>query len=238
MVLIQRNFVYMNKNCEVMKTKLLKNIFLNTKFKQLLMLGSFFLIAPAALQEVNAQTPGIVIKAANPTHEDLMQPMDRMMTKIYNIKMSGDFDKDYAAIMSEFQEGGKNLCGIYEMAGEDPKLVENAKVSIVELKEHQKQMRSVPKVSSGQTVKANDLMETLNTMMKEMKQKAGTGDLNTDYASMMVLFNWAGTEMAKAELRYGLNSELKTKASDIVEEYSCRENDLMSWLYKDRTVSK
>jgi hypothetical protein len=218
-----------------MEKKMLKNVFVNTTLSYLLF-GSFLLVG--GLKEANAQTPGLVIKAANPKHEALMRPMDHMMGRIYALKMSGDFEKDYVAIMREFNEGGKDLCAIYEMSGEDAKLIENAKVSRVELKEHQKQLRSFANVRSGQTIKSNDLMETLNTMMKEMKRKAATGDLNTDFASMMILFDWAGTEMAKAELRYGSDPGLKASAGDMVEKYSCRENDLMGWLYKDKTASK
>lgn len=187
-----------------------------------------------------AQTPGIYVKVAEPKSELLMRPMERMMTNIYNLKMTGDFDRDYLAIMNEFQEGGKNLCGIYAKAGDDAKLIENAKVGKVQLKEQQKQLKNLSGTVSTYTIQQrnNDLMETLNTMMSEMKRKSNSGKFDTDYTSVMVLYNWAGSELAKAELHYGLNKELKDQSQDMLDEFSDNENILMNWFNRESTASK
>jgi uncharacterized protein (DUF305 family) len=155
--------------------------------------------------------------------------------------MSGDFDKDYVAIMREFQQGGIDLCKVYEMSGEDPKLLEHARVSAVELKENQKQLKGFynkdTKTTSGRS-EHHDLMFTLNRMMKEIKLKGHSGDINTDYVSIMTAYNWANTEMAKAELAYGRNTELKNRSAEIIEEFSCHDNDLIDWLNKSSIAEK
>ncbi|HWY12141.1 MAG TPA: hypothetical protein VN026_12490 [Bacteroidia bacterium] len=217
-----------------MEKKMLENLSLRTKLKQLAF-GGLLLIAPVLSQDLKAQTEIVTFKTGAVGHEDLMRPMNSMMDKIFSIKMSGDFDKDYVSIMEEFQQGGINLCKIYEMSGEDAKLLENAKVSVVELKEDQKQLKTFyNKDVTASTAKTghNELMQTLNSMMKQMKDKGQSGDLNKDYAVVMSLYNWANSEMAKVELNCGQNSELKNRCSAIVDEFSCHENTLNEWLDK------
>ncbi len=179
------------------------------------------------------QTPGIVIKAANPTHENFVKPMTSMMDRIYTLKMSGDFDRDYTAIMQEFQRGGIGLCKIYQMAGSDPVLEESAKVSTVEMKEHEKQMKSFgtkDKISGYHTEGHNTLMATLNKMMTDMKYNTRSGKVEQDFATAMAIYNRAGAELAKAELRYGNNCALKQRSGDMLEEYVSNENVMMNWM--------
>ena len=211
---------------------------LKTKLKYLC-LGSFLFIAPLTMQNINAQTPVNVNTSVHFGKEDLQQPMTSMMNRIYTIKMTGDFDKDYVAIMNEFQQGGIDLCKIYEMSGEDPKLLENAKISAVELKEDQKILKTFAnkEIKTTTTQKEpNDLMQSLNNMMKGVEQVGKTGNLNNDYASIMLMYNWANIEMAKSELHYGHNTALKNRAAGIVEEFSCHESSLTEWL--DKIVEK
>lgn len=223
-----------------MEKKMLENLSLKTKLKHLFV-GSFLVIAPAIVNDIKAQTPGVVFKTVSLSREDLRRPMNTMMEKIYNIKMSGDFDKDYVAIMKEFQQGGIDLSKVYEMSGEDPKLLEHARVSAVVLKENQKQLKEFYNkditTTSGKS-EHHDLMFTLNRMMKEIKEKGHSGNLNNDYVAIMVAYNWAHSEMAKAELAHGRDSELKTKATEIIEEFSCHHNDLVDWLNKNSIVEK
>jgi uncharacterized protein (DUF305 family) len=187
----------------------------------------------------HAQTPGIYIKVKEPKTDVFIRPMERMMTNIYNLKMTGDFDKDYVAIMKEFQEGGKDLTGIYQRAGEDPRLIENAKVSKVELKEHQKQLNNFYSPTRETSPrKHGEMIATLNKMMDEMKRKGDNGDLDMDYATVMTLYNWAGSELAKSELRHGLNAELHETSKELIEEFADNQNDLMSWFGKYSTASK
>ena len=187
----------------------------------------------------HAQTPGIYFKVNEPKSEVFVRPIERMMNNIYSLKMTGDFDKDYVAIMKEFQEGGKDITGIYEMTGNDPSLVENAKVSQVELKEHQKQLKNfyIPTRPTSPRMHV-ELMTTLNKMMSEMERKSDNGDLDMDYATMMTLYNWAGGELAKSGLRHGLHGELKDASKEMLEEFADNQNDLMNWFGKYSTASK
>lgn len=197
---------------------------------------AYFIFITALLlfsTKAGAQTPNLVIKGANPAKENFIQPMSSMMDRIYTLKMTDDFDKDYAAIMQEFQRGGIGLCKIYQMAGSDPVLEESAKVSAVEMKEHEKHMRSYiskDKVSGNHSEGHNVIMSTLNKMMTEMKHSAQTGKVEQDFATAMVIYNWAGSELAKAELRYGENCDLKQRSGQMFEEFVSNQNVMLNWM--------
>jgi hypothetical protein len=226
------NFALGILNSEVMGKKMSGNLSLKTKLKHIC-IGSLFLFAPVLTPSIQAQTPGIVMKAVKFEHEDLMRPLHSMMNKIYNIKMSGDFDKDYAAIMSEFQQGGISLCKVYEIGGEDSKLLESARINAVELKEEERLLKgceiSAPKTVT-KTKEPNPLMQILNEMMTFMEQKSHTGNIDNDYLFVMAAYGWANAEMAKAELHFGQNHALKNRSVEIIEGASCRDNTLAEWV--------
>jgi uncharacterized protein (DUF305 family) len=218
-----------------MEKKMSGNFSLKTKLKKLCISG-LLVVAPFVSQ---AQTPGIVVKAIHFEHENLMRPMHDMMNKIYAIKMSGDFDTDYSAIMREFQQGGISLSKVYQFSGEDSKLLENARVNAVQLKEEQRLLKGCvlkgTKTTSA-TKEPNDMMSVLNFMMKRMEQYGQSGNLDYDYAVIMNTYDWANSELAKAELRHGQNDELKNRSAEIVEGSYCRNNTLTEWA--DKTVAE
>lgn len=217
-----------------MEKKMSGNFSLKTKLKKLC-IGGLLVVAPFVSQ---AQTPGIVVKAIHFEHENLIRPMHDMMNKIYTIKMTGNFDKDYSAIMHEFQQGGISLSKVYQFSGEDSKLLENARVNAVQLKEEQRLLKGcVLKDKTTNTVKEpNDMMGILNFMMKRIEQYGRSGNLDYDYAVIMNTYDWANSELAKEELRHGQNDELKNRSAEIVEGSYCRNNTLTEWA--DKTIVK
>jgi uncharacterized protein (DUF305 family) len=55
----------------------------------------------------------------------------------------------------------------------------------------------------------------MNKMMADMKIKP-TGDVDRDFVAMMVPHHQGAIEMAKAELKYGHNEQLRRLAQEIV----------------------
>jgi uncharacterized protein (DUF305 family) len=55
----------------------------------------------------------------------------------------------------------------------------------------------------------------MNTMMADMTVKP-TGDVDRDFVAMMVPHHQGAVDMAKAELRYGHNEQLRRLAQEIV----------------------
>ncbi len=73
-------------------------------------------------------------------------------------------------------------------------------------------------------------METMNGMMAGMQQVMPTGDADVDFVRMMLPHHQAAVDMAKVEVRYGKDPELKALATAVMTAQS-REIELMNaWL--------
>jgi len=177
--------------------------------------------------------------------DDLMKPIDAMMSRIYSIKMTGDFDQDFAAVMQEHHQGGIDVSGILLKAGKDEKLRKMAKVTSVTQQEEQKELKSIigktirddSKTTGDKKPEHNDLMESMNTMLNQMKDIKLSGDIDKDYASLMILHNQAGLDMANAEIKYGQNDNLKKIAKRMVDDQVRAIDELKDWLGKTNAVS-
>jgi uncharacterized protein (DUF305 family) len=62
---------------------------------------------------------------------------------------------------------------------------------------------------------AQDMNAAMDRMMDAMRVQ-GTGDVDRDFATMMIPHHEGAIDMAVAELRYGTNSQLKRIAQEII----------------------
>ena len=73
-------------------------------------------------------------------------------------------------------------------------------------------------------------MQSMATMNKTMMSQPMTGDADHDFASMMRSHHQAAVEMAKAEIQYGKNPEMKKMAEKVVADQSKEIKQLDKWL--------
>ncbi len=72
----------------------------------------------------------------------------------------------------------------------------------------------------------------MDGMMAGMHQAMPTGDNDTDFAQMMLPHHRAAVDMAKAELQYGKDPELKTLAASVVAAQDQEIGLMKAWLAK------
>jgi hypothetical protein len=75
-------------------------------------------------------------------------------------------------------------------------------------------------------------MSAMQTMMKNMKAKP-TGNPDADFVLMMMPHHQGAIDMAKVELQYGKNPELRQLASDIVAAQEKEIAQMKAWLGKN-----
>jgi len=73
-------------------------------------------------------------------------------------------------------------------------------------------------------------MQSMETMNKTMMSQPMTGDADHDFASMMRSHHQAAVDMAKVEIQYGKNPEMKKMAEKVVADQSKEIKQLDTWL--------
>jgi uncharacterized protein (DUF305 family) len=80
------------------------------------------------------------------------------------------------------------------------------------------------------TPAARAYMQSMETMNKAMMSQPMTGDADHDFASMMRAHHQAAVDMAKVEIQYGKNPEMKKMAEKVVADQSKEIKQLDTWL--------
>ena len=73
-------------------------------------------------------------------------------------------------------------------------------------------------------------MNAMKGMMMGMHQNMPMGDTDTDFVRLMLPHHQAAVDMAKTELQYGKDPELRTLATDIVAAQDKEITQMKAWL--------
>jgi len=74
-----------------------------------------------------------------------------------------------------------------------------------------------------------EMMSAHKKMMDDMMAMKSTGDPDKDFAMMMVPHHQGAIDMAKAELRYGKDPQLKKMAHDIIDAQMKEIEEFKKW---------
>jgi uncharacterized protein (DUF305 family) len=165
--------------------------------------------------------------------------MNKMMAAMA-IKPTGKTDQDFVAMMVPHHQGAIDMAQAELLYGRNQKLLRISQEIVVEQLQEIAAMRlaigepasptwvinksqkpaesTIPASASDLAGEGPCLHETdaaMEKMMADMSVKP-TGDVDRDFVAMMVPHHQGAIDMAKAELRYGSNEQLKTIAQEII----------------------
>ena len=185
-------------------------------------------------------------------HEDLHQAMNKMMQKMKAMKMTGDTDKDFAMMMIEHHQGAIDASKILVKSGKEQKIKQLAQKTLEIQPQEQKELRAHTQMKHDQdaTAKKEDhaahsqssdasthsdqfsaeikqMMADMEAKMKNMKM---TGNLDHDFATMMIDHHQGAIDMADAEIKHGKVTDVKTIAEKIKTDSQKEIDELKSWL--------
>ena len=163
----------------------------------------------------------------------MMASMNTMMNKMSGMKMSGDFDMDFANMMVDHHQGAIDMSEEELKAGMDAKMKSMAQNIIAAQKEEQNKLRNIIKNAKPMTMnmgKHEELSEETKAMANDMKNMQMTKNTDQDFARMMIFHHESAVKMAKAELAHGIYSELKTMAKIMITDQTKEIDEFKSWL--------
>ena len=153
---------------------------------------------------------------------NLMASMKGSMDKMHAMKMSGDFDHDFAHMMIMHHMSGIEMSELQIAKGRDDKLKSLATFMIASQKKEIDQLQSfinnykVPEIKMNDMSKHHELGEGMKTMMDKMKNMKMTGNQDQDFIKMMIPHHECAITMAEDELTHGKQTDLKKIAENII----------------------
>ena len=151
-----------------------------------------------------------------------MEPMHNMN----GMKMTGDFDYDFANTMVEHHQSAVDMAKDVISKGSNADVKTMAQNIVTAQEAEIAQFKSIlkdykmpeMKKEAGET--HNELGETMEKMESKMNGIAKTGNADKDFLMMMIPHHQSAVTMGEDELSHGKNLELKKMAQKIMEDQS------------------
>jgi uncharacterized protein (DUF305 family) len=168
----------------------------------------------------------------NSTANGLMASMNSMMDRMKNMKMTGDFDIDFANMMIEHHQGAIDMSEQELSAGKNDtikgmaqKIITKQKKEISDLQDFIKNYKP-----SGMKHGEGELQKSMSDMESKMKNMQMTGDTDKDFAMMMVQHHQDGIATSKREVANGMSAKLKQMAQKGITDQNKDIKEFQNWL--------
>jgi uncharacterized protein (DUF305 family) len=170
----------------------------------------------------------------------LMGSMNTMMGKMTNMKMTGDFDADFANMMIEHHQGAIDMAHMEISKGTDEKIKTMAQDILTLQTDEQSKLKDLvknvnaPAKKSDSSQKHYELQAAMENMMNKMRGMQMTGNINKDFVMTMIPHHESAIEMAKFELSNGKNRQFKEMAQKGINDETKQISEFKAWLNMNR----
>lgn len=206
------------------------------KFKQ--MLHKLLLIATTTVVGLSACTKdnnGIQLQAHDQNR--MMDTMHAMMSRMEAMPKTNDPEIDFVKMMMMHHQGAINMANVELQDGKNDSLKRTAQKII---NEQQAEIQQFNTILATLTVDNSDptfTMEQMDNMMKGGKTadvQLITGDIDNDFATLMMVHHQSAIDNASAYLHHGNNTQIKTIATNIVNSQTMEIEELGNWLIANK----
>lgn len=171
-------------------------------------------------------------------NNSMMQLMNNTMAKVNSMKMSGDFDLDFANMMIMHHQAAIDMSEAEIAKGSDTEMKTMAQNIIAAQKAEIDQLQKFVKnykMPEGKKMNEdmhNELSSIMKSMMDKMNNMQMTGNADKDFAMMMVAHHESAVKMAEDELSHGKQNELKKMAQKMIKDQNKEIADFKAWVAK------
>ncbi len=177
--------------------------------RTVLVLGSAVVVMFAACTKSNDNNQFLQAHDANRMMDTMHAVMDRMNA----MPMTNDPEIDFASMMMMHHEGAINMANVELKSGTNDSLKLTAQKIITE---QQAEIMQFDAILATLTVDNTDMeymqeqMDNMKKMDKAIDVQLITGDIDNDFATLMIWHHQAAIDDATGYLHHGNNEELKT----------------------------
>ena len=162
----------------------------------------------------------------------LMTSMNSMMDRMKAMKMTGDFDIDFANMMIEHHQAAVGMSQEEVNSGKDEKMKGMAQKIITAQKEEISQLQDFVKnyKPSGMKHGEGELQKSMSDMDTKMKSVQMSGDIDKDFAMMMKEHHAGAVAMSKKEVTNGMSAKLKQMAQKMITDQNKEIKEFEDWI--------
>ncbi|TDE09196.1 DUF305 domain-containing protein [Dyadobacter psychrotolerans] len=205
---------------------------MKTTFKTLMLLALLGFTAACSDDDDDA------LKIQAHDQNQMMTVMHDMMAEMETMKMTQDPDIDYAEMMKMHHMGAIEMAELELKSGINSEMKTMAQAIVEAQKKEITQLDSFLATSTPTTMNMKfhmQMMEGMNRMGKQADLQIITGNIDQDFATLMIGHHQSATEMAQMQLLMGKNTQLKSLSTMIVEEQNKEIAQFQTWLLANRS---
>lgn len=174
---------------------------------------------------------GIILQS----HDDnrMMDSMHVMMDRMEAMTMTMDPEVDFSEMMIMHHEGALSMSRALVSAGKNDSLKRFAQKVITDQTSEIAVLKTIRMSLTVNNMDMDFMQEQMDNMEKTTKQsdvQIITGDIDNDYATLMIIHHQAAIQDASAYLHHGDNAQLKTIANNIITAQNKEIIELSNWL--------
>ena len=169
-------------------------------------------------------------------NNDLMNAMKLSMDQAEAMKMTGDFDYDFASMMIHHHQGAIDMSqaqlskgGDAQVKGWAQKIIDDQKAEISQFQKFTTSYKPAEMKKEGGE-QHNEMHETHEKLARDMDSMVMTGNTDKDFVMMMKVHHESAVDMAKDELSHGKKYEIKKIAQKIIEDQNREIKEFNDWL--------
>lgn len=173
------------------------------------------------------------LKLQNHDDNQMMALMHQMMNKMDTAQKTNDPEIDFARMMRMHHQGAIDMSNLELQQGKNDSMKRTAQKII---DEQQAEIQQFNTILASLTVDNSDpafTMEQIENMMKGGKTadvQLITGDIDNDFATLMIGHHQSAIDNASAYLHHGNNAQLKMMATNIIMSQTKEIQELAEWL--------
>ena len=168
--------------------------------------------------------------------DGMMQTLSGTMSKMKEVKMTGDFDLDFANMMIIHHQAAIDMSEVEIAKGTDAQMKTMAQNIVTAQKAEIEQLHlfvknyKMPEAKKMNGEMHNELDETMKGMMDKINNMQMTGNTDKDFAMMMKPHHQSAVKMAEAELSHGKQHEVKKMAQKMIMDQNKEISEFKVWL--------
>ncbi len=201
--------------------------------RKLFLFGSALAIIFTACTKKNNN--GIQLQAHDQNR--MMDSMHAMMDRMMAMTKTNDPEIDFVKMMMMHHQGAIDMSNVELESGTNDSLKLTAQKIITEQQAEIQQFNTILATLSVDNSDPDFSMEQMDNMMKGGKTadiQLITGNIDNDFATLMIIHHQGAIDNASAYLHQGNNAQLKTMATNIVKSQTMEIEEMSNWLIANK----